>query len=88
MVKILTAAATVAAFGWGAHEYVSATYASSTDVVVAQAQIQFILDRQISALVREIAYLERKKNKTAEEWDQLRLLRQQLQELRRVRAGK
>lgn len=88
MIKELTVAATIAAAGWGAHEYATTTYASSTNLSVAQAQIQFILDRQISALVREIAYLERKPNKTTEEWDQLRLLRQQLQELRRVRNGR
>lgn len=81
-------AGSLAAGGWGAHVYLTETYAPVEEVKIAGAQVQFVLDRQIAATIGEIAYLERKQNKTAAEIEQLRYLRKQLDEMRQVRRGK
>lgn len=84
----LGAALSVAGAGWGAHTYLSETYAERGQVQLAGAKADFVLDRQMASLIAEIAYLERKQNKTAAEIEQLRWLREQLDQMRRVRAGR
>ena len=91
IVSVIAAGATVASVGWGAHVYLTDTldgYAEKAEVQVASAKVDFVIDRQVSSIIAEISFLERKKNKTPEEWDQLRWLRKQLEELRRVRRGR
>jgi hypothetical protein len=50
--------------------------------------VQYVLDRQATALTREITYLEIKKNKTEDDRALLKLLREQLRETMEVRKGK
>jgi len=78
------AAMAVGGAGFGAHEYLFNTFAEK----VAGAKVDFVLDRQMSAVSAEIGYLERKPNKTTGEIEQLRWLREQLEQMRRVRSGK
>jgi hypothetical protein len=78
IIKSLAAAATLAAAGWGAHEYLGQTYAAREDVKIAQATADYVLDRQMEALLAQIVFLERLPNKTQGQWEQLRYLRRQL----------
>jgi len=91
MIKVIwatvAAAFSVAGAGWGAHAYLESSYAQAGDVKLAGAKADFVIDRQMAALIAEIAYLERKV-KSRSEVEQLRYLRQQLDEMRRVRSGK
>lgn len=88
IIASLLTAASIAGAGWGAHTYLTDTYAERADVNLAGAKADFVLDRQMAALIAEIAYLERKPNKTPGEIEQLRWLREQLELMRRVRSGK
>ena len=81
-------ALTIAGGGWAAHEYLFSTFSQIEPVQVVAAKTDFIVDRQIAATAAEIGYLERKQNKTQTELEQLRYLREQLEQMRRVRAGK
>jgi hypothetical protein len=74
--------------GWGASEYLNMKYAARDDVMVAGAKAEFVLDRQMESTINEIAHLERKRNPTNAELERLRYLRQQLDQMRKVRAGK
>lgn len=82
----------VAGGGFGAHEWLEARYAKQGAVLVAWAQVSYILSRQESAIVREIAILEREQERrgklTATQRDTLMKLREELRELREVRKGK
>lgn len=78
----------VAGVGWQAHEYLHDTFSKREPVILAGAKADFVLDRQISSVAAEIGYLERKQNKTAADIEQLRWLREQLDQMRRVRSGK
>jgi len=87
-VKALVAAGTLAASGWGAHVYLADNYADKGFVLTMNQQTQFVLDLQIESIVKQIAHLEAKDDKTQAEWEQLRYLREQLEIMRRVRRGK
>jgi hypothetical protein len=78
----------VLAAGWTGHAYLTETYAEKERLLVAEAQVQYVLDRQATALTREITYLEIKKNKTEDDRALLKLLREQLRETMEVRKGK
>jgi hypothetical protein len=84
--------ASVAGGGFGAHKYLDSTYAEIEPVMVAGAQVNFILERQEEGLVREIAALEREQARvgrlTPTQRDHLEGLRKRLDELRQVRKGK
>ena len=88
MIKTLLLAGSLAGAGWGAHAYLETQYANKDLVLTMNQQTQFVMDRQMSALIKEIAYLERKENKTQSELEYLRWLREQLKELQRVKSGK
>ena len=88
IIASMLSAASIAGAGWGAHVYLSDTYAERGQVQLAGAKADFVLDRQMAAIIAEIAYLERKPNKTPGEIEQLRYLREQLDQMRRVRMGK
>jgi hypothetical protein len=81
-------AVSVAGGGWGAHEYLFGTFAEKEPLQIAGAKVDFILDRQIASVAAEIGYLERKTHKTPSDLEQLRWLRHQLEQMRRVRQGK
>ena len=83
-----TAVAGLAFGGWAARDYIDERLASKEAVIVAGAKADFVLDRQMEAVIAQIAYLERKPKLTPVEVNQLNYLRQQLQEMRRVRAAK
>ena len=72
--------------GWYARD-VLASLATKEEVKVAGGKADFVLDRQIETLVGQISYLERKPNKTSAELEHLRYLRQQLDQLKRVRGS-
>jgi hypothetical protein len=86
--SLAAGAVAIAGAGWGAHSYLAETYAERGQVQLAGAKADFVLDRQMAAIIGEISYLERKQNKTPGEIEQLRWLREQLDQMRRVRAGK
>lgn len=80
---------------WATSEYMHSNLAWKADVkaiqdeaIIAGYKADFVLDQLISQLVAQIAYLENKKNKTRDEIEQLRSLRQQLEIQRKVRKGK
>jgi hypothetical protein len=80
--------ATVAGGGWGAHGYLHGTFAGREVVQIAGAQVDYLIQVREENLVRQIAELERKDNLTQTQRDHLKNLRQQLEEIRRVRRGK
>ena len=87
--SILGTVVTGLAFGgWAARDYIEERLASKEDVVVAGVKADYALDQQMAALIAQISYLERKKNKSAEEINQLDYLRNQLQIMRNIRKGK
>ena len=57
-------------------------------MIVAESKANVALDRQMEAVIAQIARLEAKQNKTADDRDQLRYLREQLKNLRKIRAGR
>ena len=79
---------TLAGGGWGAHEYVTNNLASKEAVEVVENKADYVLDQQMAALIAQIAYLEQKKNKTADEINQLNYLRKQLDSMRKVRSAR
>lgn len=85
---IVVGCLSIAGAGFTANEYLNDTFSKREAVVLAGAKADFVLDRQISSVAAEIGYLERKPNKTSADVEQLRWLRQQLDEMRRVRSGK
>jgi len=89
MIKVLgSLAVALVVGGWGAHVYVTETLASKDEVQVAGGKADYVLDRQMEATIKQIAYLERKGSLTPSEQAQLDYLRRQLQGMREVRAGK
>ena len=88
LIAIALSAPGIVAAGWGAHAYLHDTFADKDAVLLAGNKADFVIDQQMAALIGQIAYLERKPNKTADELHQLNYLRQQLEHMRRVRAGK
>ena len=84
--------ASVAGGGFGAHEWLESRYAKQDAVLIAGAQVNFIMTRQEAAIVREIAILEREQERlgrlTPTQRDRLANLREELREMREVRKGK
>lgn len=74
--------------GWHLHSYVTEELASKDEVQVAGAKADYVLDRQIEATVKQIAFLEQKTVLTPAELKQLEYLRKQLEIMREVRRGK
>lgn len=83
---------------WGVGEYTQ-TLARKADVaetarairddlVVVAVKADTAIDRQMEDLIARITYLDSKPHKTAEERDQLKYLREQLERVRRIRTGK
>ena len=60
----------------------------SDKIVIAGSKADIALDRQMEAMIAQIAHLQAKSNKTQEDLNQLNYLRQQLEILRKARAGK
>ena len=79
--------ASVAGGGFGAHEWLESRYAKHGPVLVAATQVQYVLDRQMVALLRDINRLEQKRNKTQDDRDTLKYLRETLKEMQEVRKG-
>jgi len=84
--------ASVAGGGFGAHEWLESRYAKQDAVLVAGAQLNYVLTRSEAAIVREIAVLEREQERlgklTPTQRDRLVTLREELREAREVRKGK
>lgn len=74
--------------GWYASRYIEDNLASKNEVVVAAAKADFVMDKQMESLVKQINQLERKANKTRDDLEQLRYLREQLEIMRQIRRGK
>jgi len=74
--------------GWTAHDFMVNRLAMKDEVLLAGGKADFVLDRQMEAIINEISHLERIKNPTAVEMERLRHLRAQLELMRKVRAGK
>jgi len=89
LVAILGTLVTGLAFGgWHIRDYLSNNVAMKEEVLVAAGKADFVLERQMEATINEIAFLERKGNLTNAELARLAYLRQQLDQMRKVRAGK
>jgi len=87
MVASLLTAGTIAGAGWSAHDYLTDSFASKETMMVVGVKADYLLDLQTENLVRQVAHLENKKNKTPDEIEHLRYLRQQIETLRKTRAG-
>jgi len=74
--------------GWHLHAFVTNDLASKEEVVLAMAKADYVIDRQMEDLVRQIAYLEKLPNKTPGQLNQLNYLRKLLENMRKVRSGK
>jgi len=90
-IAALVAVGTMVGAGWGANKYL----ATKDELMLAEAKIErvkaqtdYTMDRQMFAVLRDINRLEEKKNKTPDDLEQLRFLREQLKEMREVRKGK
>lgn len=70
--------------GWQARDFIENKLASREQMLVVEAKAQFVLDQQMAAIISQIAYLERKDRKTADEHAQLQYLRQQLEIMRKI----
>jgi len=57
-------------------------------IVIAGSKADIALDRQMEAMIAQIARIEQKPNKTRDDIEQLRYLRRQLEILRKARAGR
>lgn len=89
--ELVIGAITVFGGGFGAHQYMHFNFAEKEPVLVAGAQVQYILSKQEASIVRDIAILEREQQRrrlTPTEQDRLRALREELKEMREVRRGK
>jgi hypothetical protein len=84
---VFAAAGTVVGSVWAASEYVQ-TLATKNELVVVQAQAQTALDTQMEDIMARIARLEAIRNKTADDRDQIKYLRDQLERLRKMRSIK
>lgn len=73
--------------GWSARDYVS-KLATKEDVKVAGTKADYALDRQMTAILRDINRIEDKTDKTVDDREQLKFLRDTLKEMREVRRGK
>jgi len=87
-IKIILAAGSFVAAGWGAHEYLTTSYAERNFVLVMDQRQQYILELQIERIVKQIAHLERIPIKSPTELEQLRYLREKLSNIRRVQRGR
>ena len=74
--------------GWQAANFVHTALASKDEIIVVQAQATTALDNQMEDLISKIARLEAKQRKTADDRDQIKYLRDQLERIRRIRAIK
>ena len=92
LVGIVAAAVTATGGGtWAAHEWLHDTFGKREALLVAGAQLQYIMSRQEAAIVRDIAFLEQEQTRRplkAWEKDRLKALREELKEMREVRKGK
>ena len=84
----VVALAGVAGGGWQANEYLHRTFARLEMVLVAGNKADYLMDQRIEELVAQIAWLERKRNKTPGELQNLEYLRDKLDRLRKVQRGK
>lgn len=82
-------------FGWGAHEYTTTALASKEELSVAKeaikvagTKVDFILDRQMASVYSELGFLERQPVKTQSDIDRIKYLREQIEEMKKVKAGK
>ena len=89
MVAILGTLVTGLAFGgWHLREYLANNVAMKEEVLVASNKADYLLERREEAIVREMAELERVKQRTPTQNSHLENLRRQLEEARKVRRGK
>jgi septal ring factor EnvC (AmiA/AmiB activator) len=87
--SILGVLVTSLAFGgWKASQFIENELASKNELIVVQVQAQTALDQQMEGLIAQIDRLDRKLNKSADERDQLKYLRDQLERLRKIRSAK
>ena len=84
----IVALAGVAGGGWQANEYLHRTFASRDSVIVAGAKADYTLNKQMESLIAQIAHLERKQNKTRDEIEHLRYLREEYKRMQDLQRGK
>lgn len=73
--------------GFGAHQYLDSTYAKKEKVLVVEVQVKYVQTRQMIGLLRDINKLEEKPNKTQDDRDLLKYLRETLKEMQEVQRG-
>ncbi len=74
--------------GWYVRDFVATELASKDEVIIVAQKADFAIDRQMEAVIAQIAHLDGKAKKTPEEIEQLKYLRQQLELMRKIRRGK
>lgn len=88
---LVTLVTALALGGWTAHAFVSGLATKSEVKLEVQSlavKSDYLMDRRLEGLVREIAELERLQKLTPVQIERLRELRLQLEEARRVQKGK
>lgn len=78
---------TVAASTWGAHEYLTRTFATVDKVLLVGIKADIALDARIASLRKEYDELKRKPNKNAEDLQDLDYYRKQIDYLKKLQRG-
>lgn len=65
--------------------YVHNTFAKADELQVAESKANYAMDLQIEELQAQIIRLEAKRNKTADDRDMLKYLREKLERLKKMR---
>ena len=67
--------------------WLATTYATNEELQVVASKAEYALDKQMELILTQINRLEAKKNKTQDDYEQLRYLRSELKRLREIRRG-
>ena len=81
---VLGIAATLGGGGY----WVGTTFATNDSVIVIASKADYALDKHLESLLAQANRLEEKRNKTPDDLDQLRYLRDEINRLREIRRGK
>jgi len=72
----------------GGGYWIGTTFATAEAVQVATSKADYALDKHIESLTVQASRLADKKNKTPDDLDQLKYLRDEIKNLREIRRGK
>lgn len=89
LTTVISLSTLVTAIGGGGFWFATElnTKADHSEVQVVSAKADYALDKQIEYILAQINKLVAKKNKTPDDFEQLRYLREELKRLREIRRG-